>query len=226
MKTRFLRLLTASGAVQSVSRAGSLTVPAGQAIVALVALALIGCASGDGRGRTGGDQVVICGADGCAERPRTYAAPQPTASPEEEEAQRRLAALKQMAAQDPRAAYDLGLRFFRGDGVRQSSHDALLWMRDAAERGELEAQKALGRFYLTGLEEMGADPQEAERWLTIAAGRGDEESRQLLAEATAAKRSDQALYEWRSRWRPVFYRYWYHDYRYRTYWRNGYWVYY
>ena len=196
--------------------------------VVLSALVFIvaGCAADDSRVRDGGDKVVICGADGCAERSRTYAAPQPTPSPEDEEAQRRLAALEQMAAQDPRAAYDLGLSFFRGDGVRQSSHDALLWMREAAERGDLDAQKALGRFYLTGLEEMGADPQEAEKWLAMAAGRGDAESQQLLGETTAAKKSEQAWADWRRRWRPVFYRYWYHDYRYRTYWHNGYWVHY
>jgi len=95
-------------------------------------------------------------------------------------------------------------------------------MRDA---GDLEAQKALRRFYLTGLEEMGSDPQEAEKWLMIAAGRGDEESAKLLKEATAAKRSRQAWYEWRSHWRPIFYRYWYYGYPYRYHWRRGYWVY-
>ena len=40
---------------------------------------------------------------------------------------------------------------------------------------ELAAQ-ALGRFYLVGLEEMGADPGEAERWLMMAADKGDKEA--------------------------------------------------
>ncbi|MCK5437659.1 MAG: sel1 repeat family protein, partial [Desulfobulbaceae bacterium] len=87
----------------------------------------------------------------------------------------RIPALEALAQQDPRAAYDLGLRFFRGDGVRQDSYQAIQWMRNAAERGDIDAQKALGRLYLTGLEEMGSDPQEAEKWLRIAAGRGDKE---------------------------------------------------
>jgi TPR repeat protein len=89
---------------------------------------------------------------------------------------------------DPRAAYDLGLRYFRGDGVRQDSYQALKWMRDAAERGYLKAQTAVGRLYLMGLEEMGSDPAEAEKWLSIAAGRGDKEAKTLLAQATRQSR--------------------------------------
>jgi len=187
----------------------------------LAASAVAGCVQNEPR-----KSVVICDTAGCAERSRDYEPPPPPVDQAEEEAALRLAALRQMADQDPRAAYDLGLRFFRGDGVRQNSYEALLSMRSAAERGDLDAQKALGRLYLTGLEEMGSDPREAEKWLTIAAGRGDKESEKLLAEASAAKRSEQALFDWRARWRPIFYRSWYHDYRYRTYWRNGYWVYY
>ncbi|AGK49142.1 putative sel1-like repeat protein [Burkholderia thailandensis MSMB121] len=50
----------------------------------------------------------------------------------------RIAALKERAKTEPKAVYDLGLRYFRGDGVRQDSY------------------QALGVFYLFGLEEMGA----------------------------------------------------------------------
>jgi hypothetical protein len=81
------------------------------------------------------------------------------------------AALEKMAENNPRAAYDLGLRYFRGDGVPRDSYKALTWMRAAADRGELRAQKALGVFYLTGLEEMGPDPREAQTWLSLAASR-------------------------------------------------------
>ncbi|MDF3106262.1 sel1 repeat family protein, partial [Burkholderia semiarida] len=64
-------------------------------------------------------------------------------------------------------------------------------MREAAERGDLNAQKALGSFYLFGLEEMGADAREAEKWLSIAAGRGDKESKKLLDLARKAKKEDE-----------------------------------
>ncbi|MCI5208718.1 MAG: sel1 repeat family protein, partial [Candidatus Electrothrix sp. ATG2] len=116
-------------------------------------------------------------------------------------------------------------RFFRGDGVRQDSYQAIKWMRDAAERGDLEAQKALGRFYLTGLEEMGPDPQEAEKWLKIAVSRGDKESEKLLKEASEARKRENDYHRWRSHWQPRFYRYWHSGYPYRYHWRYGRWYY-
>ncbi len=137
--------------------------------------------------------------------------------------------LEDVARQDPRAAYDLGLRYFRGDGVRQDSYQALQWMREAAERGDLNAQKALGRLYLTGLEEMGADYREAEKWLRIAASRGDKESEQLLVEAAAfaseERRSGEIYHRWVNRWQPVFYQRWYYGYPYLGTWRGNYWYY-
>lgn len=136
-----------------------------------------------------------------------------------------IADLEDLAKKDPQAAYDLGIRFFRGDGVRQDSYRALQWMRDAAERGDLDAQKAVGRLYLTGLDEMGEDPREAEKWLTIAASQGDQEAERLLKEATKARRNDADFHRWKSRWQPVFYRAWHSDYSYKYYWRGGYWRY-
>lgn len=169
------------------------------------------------------DTVRICDDAGCAERPKGYASFDPGAAVPDEDPTGRIAELKKLGEQDPRAAYDLGLRYFRGDGVPQDSYQALVWMRKAAERGDLDAQKALGRFYLTGLEEMGSDPREAEKWLSIAASRGDQESKKLLVEAAAAKKSDEAYYTWQRRWRDVFYGYWYRGYPYRGYWRQGHW---
>lgn len=170
------------------------------------------------------ETAMICDADACVERARGYENPdtKPSASPEE---LARVAALEEAASNDPRAAYDLGLRYFRGDGIRQNSYEAVTWMRSAAERGDLEAQKALGRLYLTGLEEMGADPAEAEVWLGLAASRGDTESAELLEQAQAAKATDRAYYEWLRRWRGVIGDYWYYRYPYRAYWREGRWYY-
>lgn len=136
-----------------------------------------------------------------------------------EELQRSLADLEKIARQDPSAAYDLGLRYFRGDGVRQDSYRALQWMRDAAERGDIEAQKAVGRLYMTGLEEMGADLQEARKWLSIAAGRGDEEAEHLLLELGSSSSNDDA-------YTRSTYHSWYHAYPYRLYWHKGGWNYY
>lgn len=170
--------------------------------------------------------IRICNENGCAERPRNHSSGDLAAEPADDPNAERIAALQRLAEKDARAAYDLGLRFFRGDGIHQDSYQALVWMRKAAEMGDLPAQKALGRFYLTGLEEMGSDPREAEKWLSIAASRGDKESRRLLAEASAAKKSEAARVEWANRWRPVFYGYWQSRYPYRGYWRRGVWEFY
>lgn len=98
-------------------------------------------------------------------------------------------------------------------------------MRDAGERGELRAQLAVGRFYLMGLEEMGSDPAEAEKWLSMAAGRGDREAGKLLAEAQSAKKSDRQYYEWRQANRNVWYGWWYSGSPYYSYWGPGGWYY-
>lgn len=169
------------------------------------------------------ETITICDSNGCAERPKNYASFDPANTPEEDAESRKIAALEELASHDPRAAYDLALRFFRGDGVRQDSYRSIKWMRDAAEKGHFEAQKALGRLYLTGLQEMGSDPGEAQKWLSITASRGDKEAKKLLREANAAHQSEQDRYEWNNRWRSIFYNSWYSGYRYNWYWRTGRW---
>lgn len=167
----------------------------------------------------------IQNSSGVSDRPLNYASYDPSTAVPEPDPEGRIPALEALALKDPRAAYDLGLRFFRGDGVRQDSYQAIKWMRDAAERGDLEAQKAIGRFYLTGLDEMGPDPQEAEKWLKIAVGRSDNESEKLLKEASEARKRELDYYRWRSYWHPRFYGYWYSGYPYRYYWLSGRWYY-
>ncbi|MFM8330068.1 MAG: caspase family protein [Candidatus Methylumidiphilus sp.] len=171
-----------------------------------------------------GETVRICDESGCFDRPKGYASFHPERlSPQERQENDRYAALESLAAQDSRAAYDLALRYFRGDGVRQNPYQAIKWMRAAAERGELNAQMALGRLYLTGLAEMGADPGEAERWLSAAAAGGDREAPALLKEATEARKSKQAQYDWYARHRSVIYQYWHSGYTYLWRWQDGRW---
>ncbi|TXI19184.1 MAG: sel1 repeat family protein [Nitrosomonas sp.] len=170
------------------------------------------------------DTVQICNSAGCFDRPIGYAAPESSATASNTTKNPQFEALKKLATQDPSAAYDLALRFFRGDGVRQDSYQAIQWMRDAAERGNLKAQMALGRLYLTGLGEMGADPGEAEKWLSITVSRGDKEAATLLKEATSARRSTQARHQWENRWRPNFYNGWYRNYPYNWQWGANQWI--
>lgn len=168
--------------------------------------------------------IRICDDKGCSDRPRDSATFDPTVDTNPEQT-RRLAALTELARKDPRAAYDLGLRHYRGDGVEQNSYLAIQWMRDAAGRGDLPAQSALGRFYLAGLEEMGSDPAEAEKWLALAADRGDKEAKKLLVEARAAKKNEIEYRKWlelrRAQWRG----YWVSGYAYRWYWQPTGWYY-
>lgn len=167
--------------------------------------------------------VRICDDRSCADRLKDQVAfDAKDATPDDP----RIVALKEVAKKEPKAAYDLGLRYFRGDGVRQDSYQALTWMREAAEHDNLAAQKALGAFYLFGLEEMGADPAEAEKWLSIAVSRGDKESKKLLDEARKAKQSGADDYKWRARWGSTYYGYWYSGYPYLGVWRQTAWVWY
>ena len=138
----------------------------------------------------------------------------------------RAQALEAKAADDPRAAFDLALRFFRGDGVKRDSYKAVTWMRKAAEQGNTKAQVALGRLYLGGFEEMGADPAEAESWLLAASGKGDAEAARLLQEAQKAKADDVAGRRWVDAHRAAWLGYWWNAYHYYTYWSAGRWYYY
>ena len=170
--------------------------------------------------------VRICDNSGCSMRPANTASFNPASVIPDEDPDGRLAALEQLAENDPRAAYDLGLRYYRGDGVRQNSYQALQWMRAAGEGGDLQAQQALGRFYTVGLEEMGPDLREAQRWLRLAAAQGDSESQQLLEQVDLALQ-DEYYYRQRIRnWRSLTYNYWYGGYPYRWRWYRGYWTYY
>ncbi|MBL8387885.1 MAG: sel1 repeat family protein [Hydrogenophaga sp.] len=172
--------------------------------------------------------IRICDASGCSDRPRNTATFEAELAAQANPAQdAKVAALEALAAKDPRAAYDLGLRYFRGDGVKKDGYLAIKWMRDAGERGNFKAAQALGRFYLFGLEEMGPDPGEAERWLMMAADKGDKEAKKLLTQARKAKTEAQGSYERREADRKNgWVSGWYSGYAYQSYWRDGHWVFY
>jgi uncharacterized protein len=60
----------------------------------------------------------------------------------------------------------------------------------------------------------------------MCASRGDKEAAQLLKEATVARQSQQAEWQWLNRWRSVFNTYWYRGYTYNSYWRGNGWYWY
>lgn len=186
----------------------------------LSVLLMVGAASA----QTPEPMIRICDNTGCSDRPRDSATFDPLRDDNPEET-RRLAALTDIASKDPRAAYDLALRYFRGDGVRRDSYQALQWMRDAGERGVPAAWLALGRLYLMGLEEMGSDPAEAEKWLSLAAGRGNKEARKLLSQARSAQKSEQEAYQQSEADRKAWPGWWGSAYTYHWFWSPSGWYY-
>jgi hypothetical protein len=72
---------------------------------------------------------------------------------------------------------------------------------------------------------MGPDPQEAEKWLSMAAGRGDKESEKLLEKARADKKAEHDDFKWRDYWRNIYSGYWHSGYAYYGVWRQTYWYY-
>ena len=187
------------------------------------AMALLGCAAQTPAEQlaSASDAVRVCEGRRCVDQHRASVRWQPP--PADAAAQRRLEALSRLAEQDPKAAYDLGLRLLRGDGVERNSFQALEWLRQAADQGLVPAQFALGRIYLQGLEEMGADPAEAEAWLSRAAAAGDKPAQHLLPEARAAKRDVQADYREREAYRTSWSR-WYAGAPYYWYWGSAGWI--
>jgi TPR repeat protein len=135
----------------------------------------------------------LCNGNQCWDQPSYATTFQ--GEPVNPESERRMAALTALAERDPRAAYDLGLRLLRGDGVERNTYQAIEWMRKAGDHGDGAAQMALGRLYLLGFEEMGPDPAEAEAWLTRAAAKGNQEAKRLLPQARAAKKKVQDNYQ-------------------------------
>jgi TPR repeat protein len=123
---------------------------------------------------------------GCQPSPRQPAIPPPpapVAAPVAEPGpQGDLAALEVMARSDPAAAFDLGMRLFRGEGVSRDGGRGMEWVRAAAEDGDARAATALGRLYLTGFDGIAADLAQARSWLSVAAGLGQGEAAALLAE--------------------------------------------
>ncbi|MEL6220803.1 MAG: tetratricopeptide repeat protein [Pseudomonadota bacterium] len=172
-------------------------------------------------GQTDPDTIVLCNDQGCGTAPKDIQTFDPTTSRPPEDPDGILPVLVAEAEQDPRAAFDLGMRYMRGDGIEQNSYQALRWMHDAAEMGDLRAQSALGRIYLTGLEEMGADYNEAHKWLTVAATRGDKEAAELARAAQAKRAEEQEFQTAIRRWREVYTRTYWYDQRYYGYYGYG-----
>jgi hypothetical protein len=80
--------------------------------------------------------------------------------------------LKQRANMgDAGAQVDLGVKYDRGEGVRQNHTEAVRWYRNAAEQGNAQGQYNLGLMYRQGIGTP-QDNAEALRWFRKAAEQG------------------------------------------------------
>lgn len=189
---------------------------------ALLGLALAGCQETTyAEGPAGPGTIELCNSQGCGTAPADIETFDPSTAVPPDDPNGILPVLVAEAERDPRAAFDLGMRYMRGDGIRQDSYQALKWMHDAAEMGDLRAQSALGRIYLTGLEEMGADYNEAQKWLSVAASRGDREAATLARSAQAKRAEEQEFQTAIRRWREVYTRTYWYDTGYYGYYGYG-----
>ena len=76
---------------------------------------------------------------------------------------------------DPRGQYALAVMYDIGEGVLQSSKEAVKYYRLAAEQGFANAQNNLGVAYDQG-EGVGKDYKEAMKWYLLAAERGNKDA--------------------------------------------------
>ncbi len=69
---------------------------------------------------------------------------------------------------NPEASYQLGILYYRGEGVLQDYAEAAKWFEQAAEAGDADAQYNLGLMYANG-QGVARDLVRAHVWFTLAA---------------------------------------------------------
>ena len=86
-----------------------------------------------------------------------------------------------------RAQYNLGLRYFTGEGIARDDREAIRWFRLAAEQGYAEAQHILGAAYSEG-RGVPQDDREAVRWYRLAAEQANADAQYNLGVSYATGR--------------------------------------
>jgi uncharacterized protein len=87
---------------------------------------------------------------------------------------------------DPRAYYQVGYMYDKGEGVPQDNKSAVEWYLKAAEKGHVKAQYRLGLFYATGTG-VEKNLKESEKWYRKAAGQGFRPAKDALKKLEASK---------------------------------------
>jgi TPR repeat protein len=71
--------------------------------------------------------------------------------------------VKRAEAGDAKAQCDLGVFYYKGDGVTQDYKEAVKWLTKSAEQGNLIASYILGHCYYFG-KGVAKDEKEAKKW--------------------------------------------------------------
>lgn len=87
---------------------------------------------------------------------------------------------RKASGNDARAQFELGVRFNEGRGVPKNTTEALRWLREAAWRGHIEAQRLLALKYYHGYG-VPMDHTEALRWAQRLAEANDVRGQMMLA---------------------------------------------
>lgn len=69
------------------------------------------------------------------------------------------------------SCYNIGIMYYKGEGVKQDRREAVQWFRKAADLGDMNAQFTMGMLYDKG-EDLALDQGEAYRWYRKAAEQG------------------------------------------------------
>ena len=72
---------------------------------------------------------------------------------------------------DAGAQYDLGWKYFKGEGVPKDDVQAVAWFRKAADQGDADAQYTLGAMYGLG-KGVAMDVVQSYMWIELAANQG------------------------------------------------------
>jgi hypothetical protein len=90
------------------------------------------------------------------------------------------------------AQINLGLMYYKGEGVPQDDKEAAKWFRMSAEQGNNEAQYNLGFMYAFG-EGVPQDYKEAYAWLSVAKANGLELAEKNLGIVTKKMTKEQIV---------------------------------
>lgn len=100
---------------------------------------------------------------------------------------------------DVAAQYNLGMRYFKGDGVTQDYKSAAMWLRKASDAGDMDAQASLGTMFQKGTG-VAQDDHEAFRLYIQAAQQGSHTAQYNLAtmyaSGTGTRQNDAEAYFW------------------------------